>query len=49
MYNFKDKVCTNHKKESHPLKTFISPLGVKTLHCPECVNIIELGFKEVTE
>lgn len=48
MYNFKDKTCTNHEKPKK-LKYFFSPLGVKTLHCPDCVNIIELGFKEITE
>ena len=49
MYNFKDKMCTNHKNGPQPLKPFLSPLGVKTLHCPDCVNIIELGFKEIIE
>ena len=49
MYNFKDKTCTNHKNGPQPLKFFLSPLGVKTLHCPDCVNILELGFKEIID
>jgi hypothetical protein len=45
MYNFIDKTCTNHEKPKK-LKSYISPSGTITLHCSECVNIIELGFKE---
>ena len=48
MYNFKDKTCTNHPKPKK-LRKFTSPMGVITLHCPDCVNIIELGFKEIKE
>lgn len=46
MYNFSNKTCTNHEPPKK-LKKFISPMGIETLHCPDCVNIIELGFKEV--
>ena len=46
-YDFNNKECTNHKKPKK-LKKFISPMGTETFHCPDCVNIIELGFKEAT-